>query len=227
MLPAGNILLVKSALNKYGITQPYIVNAILATVAKESLFQVRNENMNYISTARLRAVFPSYFKTDAEAAPYVKNPEALANYVYGGKYGNNLPGDGWKYRGRGFHGITFKNNYQKYGNMIKKDITTNPDVVNDPPLAADLAAVYYLDTLPAMVKKYGAAGINNWPDQETALKAAINATAGAGASAYTINWNLEAARKFLPTVSAFTRPGKLLILPAALLLTVGALLLTR
>ena len=74
MLPAGNILLVKSALNKYGITQPYIVNAILATVAKESLFQVRNENMNYTSTARLRAVFPSYFTTDADAAPYVKNP---------------------------------------------------------------------------------------------------------------------------------------------------------
>jgi len=226
MLPAGNILLVKSALNKYGITNPYMVTAILATIAKESLFQPKNENLNYTSTARLRAVFPSYFKTDEDAEPYVRNPEPLANLVYGGKYGNTSPGDGWKFRGRGFHGITFKSNYQRYGQMIKKDIVTNPDVVNSPPIAAELAAVYYVDTLPAMAKKYGAKNINDWNNLDTALLAAINATAGAGASQYTINWNLEAAKKFIPTVQAFTRGPQLLILPVLLLLT-GSYLLTR
>ena len=225
-LPAGNILLVKNALNKYGITNPYMVTAILATIAKESLFVPRNENMNYTSTSRLRAVFPSYFKTDADALPYVRNPEGLANRVYGNKYGNSSPGDGWKYRGRGFHGITFKSNYQRYGKMINQDIVTNPDVVNSPPIAAELAAVYYVDTLPRMALKYGAKNINDWKDLDTALLAAINATAGAGASQYTINWNLEAAKKFIPQVQQFTPPGQFLLLPV-LFSAAGAYLLTR
>ncbi len=203
-----------------------MVTAILATIAKESLFVPRNENMNYTSTSRLRAVFPSYFKTDADALPYVRNPEGLANRVYGNKYGNTSPGDGWKYRGRGFHGITFKSNYQRYGQMIKQDIVTNPDVVNSPPIAAELAAVYYVDTLPRMAQKYGAKNINDWKDLDTALLAAINATAGAGASQYTINWNLEAAKKFIPQLQQFTPPREFLILPV-LFIAAGAYLLTR
>ena len=225
-LPVGNILLVKNSLNKYGITNPYMVTAILATIAKESLFEPKTENLNYTSTARLRAVFPSFFKTDADALPYVRNPEGLANRVYGNKYGNTAPGDGWKYRGRGFHGITFKSNYQRYGAMINKDIVTNPDVVNNPPIAADLAAVYYVDTLPRMAQKYGAKNINDWKDLDTALLAAINATAGAGASQYTIGWNLAAAKKFIPQVQQFTPPRELLILPV-LFIAAGAYLLTR
>jgi predicted chitinase len=225
-LPAGNILLVKNALNKYGITNPYMVTAILATIAKESLFVPRNENMNYTSTSRLRAVFPSYFKTDADALPYVRNPEGLANRVYGNKYGNTSPNDGWKYRGRGFHGITFKSNYQRYGKMINQNIVTNPDVVNSPPIAAELAAVYYVDTLPRMAQKYGAKNINDWKDLDTALLAAINATAGAGASQYTINWNLEAAKKFIPQLQQFTPPREFLLLPV-LFIAAGTYLLTR
>jgi hypothetical protein len=226
MLPAGNIILVKNALEKQGITNRYIVAGILATIAKESLFKTQNENLNYTTTARLRAVFPSYFQTDADALPYVSNPEALANRVYGNKYGNTSPGDGWKYRGRGFNGITFKNNYTRYGNLIGKDLVTNPEVANELPVAADIAAVYFRDTLPALFQKYGAKNINDWNDQETALKAAVNANAGAAASAYTIGWNLEAAKKFLPTVQGFVRPGKILIVPV-LLLVAGAYLLTK
>lgn len=226
MLPAANIILVKNALEKQGITNRYIIVGILATIAKESLFKTQNENLNYTTTSRLRSVFPSYFQTDADALPYVRNPEALANRVYGNKYGNTSPGDGWKYRGRGFNGITFKNNYIRYGNLIGKNLVSNPEIANELPIAADIAAVYFRDTLPALFQKYGAKNINDWNNQETALKAAVNANAGSGASAYTIGWNLAAAKEFLPTVESFVRPGKILLAPLLLLLT-GAYILTR
>jgi len=228
MLPQSNVILVLRSLNKYGITNPYMQIAILATIAKESAFNPRSENMNYTTPERLMAVFPSYFKTRESALPYVRNPEALANYVYGGKYGNNQSGDGWKYRGRGFNGITFKSNYQKYGSMIGRNLVNNPELANDPQISADLAAVYYIDTLPRMANKYNAKNINDWNDQDTALLAAINATAGAGASQYTIGWNLNAAKKFLNEVSKYVtnRSPKSLIIPI-LLLAVGSYILIK
>ena len=63
------------------------------------------ENLNY-SAARLVAVWPRRFPTEDRARPYARNPERLANNVYGGRMGNTEPGDGWRYRGRGLIQIT-------------------------------------------------------------------------------------------------------------------------
>ena len=42
-------------------------------------------------------------KSEAEAEPYARNPEKLANKVYSGRMGNGseASGDGWKYAGKG------------------------------------------------------------------------------------------------------------------------------
>ena len=73
------------------------------------------ENLNY-SAARLRVVFPSRF-TAAQAADYERQPQRIANRVYGDRLGNGpeSSGDGWKYRGRGLVQITGKTNYEKFG----------------------------------------------------------------------------------------------------------------
>lgn len=92
------------------------------------------ENLNYSTASRLRAVWPSRFPTEASAKPYVKNPQALANKVYGGRLGNTGPNDGWLYRGRGFVQITGKSNYQKATKKLRAmghdvDFVAEPDSV--------------------------------------------------------------------------------------------------
>lgn len=90
------------------------------------------ENLNY-SAAGLRKIFPKYFKTDAEAKKFQRNPEKIANKVYANRMGNGneASGDGWRYRGRGLIQLTGKTNYMAFFEAMKMD-TLNPDYLSTP-----------------------------------------------------------------------------------------------
>nr|WP_312826019.1 chitinase [Brucella anthropi] len=90
---------------------------VLATAFHETggKMQPVAENLNYTTAAQIRKTWPSRFGTVAAAQPYVRNPQALANKVYGGRMGNSRSNDGWLYRGRGLVQITGRDNYKKYG----------------------------------------------------------------------------------------------------------------
>jgi putative chitinase len=94
------------------------------------------ENLNYTTAKRIRAVWPSRFKTDAEAAPFVRNPKDLANKVYNGRMGNR-PGtdDGWNFRGRGYPHLTGRDNYAKASRAFNVDLLGNPDAALHPEIA--------------------------------------------------------------------------------------------
>ena len=55
--------------------------------------------------------------SDAQVDSLKANDESFYNTIYGGKYGN-APDEGYKYRGRGFNGITFKGIYQKMQKLL-------------------------------------------------------------------------------------------------------------
>jgi predicted chitinase len=136
-----------AAFAQEGITDEKTQIALLANIKKESGFTPISENLNYTSTARLKEVFPTRTKnlSDEQLKQYTNNPQGLAELVYGGKMGNTEPGDGFKYRGRGFIQLTGKNNYASMGKALNIPLVDNPDLANDPVVAARIAARYIKD----------------------------------------------------------------------------------
>ena len=112
---------------------------LLATVHHETGRAMRpiEEDLNY-SSERLRAVWPSRFASAAAAAPYARNPEALANKVYGGRLGNVGPGDGWRYRGRGLPMLTGRDNYRRAGALVGQPLEDRPELMLDMAVALDV-----------------------------------------------------------------------------------------
>lgn len=149
---------IAAAMQRHGIVKPLHVAAFLAQIGIESGGLSRlEENLYYTTAARLMAVWPSRFHTEKDATPYLRNPEALANLVYGGRMGNSLPGDGYRYRGRGLKQITGKDNYTAYMLACDMDALGNPDLLLQPEQAADSAAWFWASTgCPAL------ADARNW-----------------------------------------------------------------
>ena len=127
-----------------GITDPVELAQLLAQVKTESQFRPVEETLRYsaqflFSNFPYTATRPWGFKSEAEAATVCcgKDRVALANRIYGSRMGNTSPGDGFKYRGRGFIQLTGKSNYVAYG------YANNPDALLTFQGAADSAITYW------------------------------------------------------------------------------------
>lgn len=100
-------------------------------------FKLLEENLNYSAKA-LMATWPSRFPNEEVANQYARNPEKIANKVYGGRMGNGTEetGEGWKYRGRGIKQLTGKDNYERCGSGLGVDLVSKPDLLLEPRYAA-------------------------------------------------------------------------------------------
>lgn len=146
-VPALNL-----AMAEYAITSPSRAAAFLAQVGHESAQLTRMvENLNY-SAQGLASTWPSRFAVDraqspprpnAKALSLARQPEAIANEVYGGRLGNTAPGDGWRYRGRGLIQLTGKSNYQEYGAATGMALADKPDLLIEPGAAAMAAGWFW------------------------------------------------------------------------------------
>lgn len=68
-----------------------------------------------------------------------------ASTSVGKRLGNTQPGDGYKYRGRGFIQLTGRSNYTAYGRRLGIDLASNPDLALDAYQAARIFAAYFKD----------------------------------------------------------------------------------
>lgn len=100
------------------------------------------ENLDY-SAARIAQVWPSRFPTEAAAAPFAHNPEALANKVYGGRMGNTEPGDGAKYIGRGLIMVTGRAGYRRAGELAGQDYENMPDLLEYQHFAIECSVAWW------------------------------------------------------------------------------------
>ena len=94
---------------------------------------VQIESLNY-SAPRLPQVWPSRFQPRGplDPAAFAHNEEKLGNEVYGGRMGNDLPGDGFKYRGRGLLQLTGKESYRNATSALRTQNAAAPDLVVTP-----------------------------------------------------------------------------------------------
>ena len=183
-----NLDLVKASLQKQGITDPKMIAATIGNVMKETGGKVTEENLNYGKTSneRIRSIFGARAsgKTDAELDEIKKDPSKMGEMMYGSttkigqQMGNTEPGDGFKYRGRGFVQLTGKNNYAAASKAIYGDdrLVKNPDMVNDPQVAADVSAWFMKRGQGGMAKKLGIDTANM--SQEQANQLATSVVAG-------------------------------------------------
>ncbi|OOW00546.1 glycoside hydrolase family 19 protein [Pseudomonas sp. MF4836] len=131
-----------AAMTRFKINSPVRMAAFIAQVGHESGQLTRMvENLNY-SADRLQVVWPNRFDA-ALAAQVARKPEQIANIAYGGRMGNALPGDGWKYRGRGLIQLTGANNYRAAGVALGLDLVNHPELVEKPETAALVAGWFW------------------------------------------------------------------------------------
>ena len=185
-IPGGTTQTILDSLVKYGITNPYLQAGILGVIYKETNFVPKGEySYRNTSAKRLKQIF-SFLKnmSDADVDALKKDDVKFYEKIYGGKYGNDSYGDGWKYRGRGLNGITFKDYYKVLTKNLGIDLVNFPDRLNELPIASDALAYYFADGLRSgkksglMKQKFGFDSPDDVKDLNTGTQLAVQMNAG-------------------------------------------------
>ncbi|KLQ77334.1 glycoside hydrolase family 19 protein [Enterobacter hormaechei] len=145
---------IDKVMREYGITAPLDQAMFIAQMGHESSgFTRLVENLNYaaenlVLTFGRHRITPQQAAALGRTATQPANQKAIANLVYGGEWGkknlgNQVAGDGWKYRGRGLKQITGLSNYRSCGQVLKLDLVTQPELLEEDENAARSAAWFY------------------------------------------------------------------------------------
>lgn len=112
-------------------------------------FRIMEENLNYRAPTLLK-LFPQTPKrawgfTPESAAAYEKQPQKIANRIYGNRMGNRdeASGDGWRFRGSGFLQLTGMSNFYHASQALGVDFIMQPELVRTPKYAAMTAGWFW------------------------------------------------------------------------------------
>jgi len=109
------------------------IDDFLGQVLHESAgLEKLEEGLYYKTPGRLMQVWPARFKSLNDERPYLRNPEALANRVYGGRMGNVNKGDGWRNRGSGLIQITGADNLRAVQKATGIPVYDHPELLRKP-----------------------------------------------------------------------------------------------
>lgn len=126
----------------YDLNRVQIIQTFANMHHESGGFTIGRESMYYTTLNRLMQIFGvgrhSAKITREEAPSLLRNSYALAERVYGignpskaKELGNNLAGDGYKFRGGGALQLTGKWAYNKVSEMLNLDLVNNPELINN------------------------------------------------------------------------------------------------
>ncbi len=157
-----------------GIESPAELANIMGNASVETRgFSTMHEGLRYSSVDNVIGAVKSaevrYTREEIQAAVDSHDPKEVAKMLYEGRadLGNNIPGDGYKYHGRGYFQYTGRANYTTFGNKFGVDLVNHPDQAADPEMAAKLAIAYWKDKVPEKYRedaKRAGAIINGGPN---------------------------------------------------------------
>jgi putative chitinase len=164
---------------QFGFDNEYKVRHFMAQMAKETggLNTLRKyENLNYRESALLEK-WNNKFSTNPlewngagcyNPKDFAHQPEKIANVIWGDINGNYLPGDGWKFRGRGVLQLNGRGNYTEFRDFYNKlfpanklDFVEEPDLINSTDEIALLSGMWWC-------KRYLWKKIGKW-DENTSV----------------------------------------------------------
>jgi len=195
---SGKTKPILDACDYWKLDDKFIRKAILANCKKECGLTPKEEDIKsykHTKNDRIREIFGKRVKTypvgtwtlpfpynpggsisDSELDIIKSNPEHFAELIYGYQnklgIGNDTPGDGWKYRGRGYIQLTGKSLYKFFGDYAKVDIISDPNIlINDLDKSA-IVAVGFI--------KHGLGSQTQFTNQKDANRAVTQVIGGKG-----------------------------------------------
>lgn len=142
-----------------GITRPKELANFMAQVSHESNgLNKMEESFRYtrnISQIPVQSAWREGAKVleTARLGALQGRPEKLAELMYGGRNGNDQPGEGYLYRGRGYMQLTGKDNYREAGEALNLDLVKHPELAAEPNNAARIAIWYWQNRVPESARE--------------------------------------------------------------------------
>jgi putative chitinase len=122
-----NVEFLAAAMGEFKISDPRVAAAIIATIAVETpTFEAYEEPQSVLNT-----------RND----PFDK---------YDGQLGNSEPGDGARFRGRGYLGLTGRSNYKNMSDRLGlgSRLVDSPEDAKSPEVASRITVAFFADRLP-------------------------------------------------------------------------------
>ncbi len=144
------------------LTGAAVAAGITGVELAQFLAQTAHESHNFKSMVEYggKDYFKKYepkFVKDKKTKKVILDPKTKKPKNFNPKaatLGNDQPGDGEKYKGRGYIQLTGKYNYEKAGKALGLDLVKNPQLVEKPEVAAKVAVWFWQNRVQAKVSNF-------------------------------------------------------------------------
>lgn len=145
------------------LTAAAVAAGIKGEELAQFLGQTAHESNNFKSMVEIGGsdYFKKYepkFVKDKKTKKFILDPKTKKPKNFNPKaatLGNTMPGDGEKYKGRGYIQLTGKYNYEKAGNALGLDLVKKPELVEKPEVAAKVAVWFWQNRVQSKVSDFG------------------------------------------------------------------------